>query len=61
MKTKSLILSDSTIMVSMTFSVELKKKSNLRIRVVERPFRWGAGFIHESSVLDKYLSQIKLC
>ena len=45
----------------MNFSVGLKNNLILRIRVVERPLRWGAGFIHESSGLYKYLFQRKLC
>ena len=62
MKAKIVIISHSTTMVSMTFSVELKKKNQiLKIRIVGRPLRWGAGFIHESNCgLHKYLPQIKL-
>ena len=60
MKTKSFIPYDSTIMVSMTFFVELKNNSILRIIVVERPLRWGAGYIHEfNSGLYKIKSKIK--
>ena len=60
MGTKSLIIYDSTTMVSMIFSVELEKNSILRIGVVERSLRWGARFIHESySRLYEYLSQLK--
>ena len=61
MKTKNVIISDSTTMVSMNFSVELKNNPILGIRIVEHPLRCSAKFIHKSySRLYKHLAQIKL-